>query len=127
MLNINFKEFFGITVQNIDGLVGYDGKIVLIDWVRLCALASMEPKLIGQKKHWQITPVGVNLLDAPKTQVHTYIGTENLIFGPDGYQLGVGWYNPFDEPDPDWVYQLAVVDAYGEIVAYTHYNTQLPF
>ena len=160
------------------GLIGYNGKIVLIDWVRLCALASMNNKLMGQKGSWQITTLGMNLLDAPKNDVHTYIGTgnqeskrlyaiyeatqqaiangvkfpelegseiaakllgqpkndvhtyigtENLIYGPDGYQLGVGWYNPFDEPDPDWVYQLAVVDAYGEIVAYTHYNTQLPF
>ena len=160
------------------GLIGYNGKIVLIDWVRLCALASMNHKLMGQKGSWQIAPVGMNLLDAPKNDVHTYIGTgdqeskrlyavyeatqqaiadgvrfpelegseiaakllgqpkndvhtyigtANLIYGPDGYQLGVGWYNPFDEPDPDWVYQQAVVDAYGEIVAYTHYNTQLPF
>ena len=159
------------------GLIGYDGKTILIDWLRLSALASVDTKLMGQRKHWNIAPVSCNLLDEaktqvhnyigtgdqeskrlyavyeatqqaiadgvkfpelegteaenllgqPKTQVHNYIGTENLVFGPDGYQLGVGWYNPFDEPDPDWVYQLAAVDAYGEIIAYTHYNTQLPF
>ena len=109
------------------GLIGYDGKTILIDWLRLSALASVDTKLMGQRKHWNIAPVSCNLLDEAKTQVHNYIGTENLIYGPDGYQLGVGWYNPFDEPDPDWVYQLAVIDAYGEIIAYTHYNTQLPF
>jgi len=41
--------------------------------------------------------------------------------------VSVGWFNPFDEPDPEWVYQIPLVDAYGEIVAYAHYNTQLPF
>lgn len=159
------------------GLIGYDGRTVLIDWVRLHAFASMEPKLMGQKSNWQITPVDVNLLDAPKNDVHTYIGVrdneairlyavyeatqqaiadgvnfpelkgteaekllgqpkndvhtyigyENLIFGPDGFQEGVGWYSPFDEPDPEWVYQCAIVDAYGEIVGYMHYDTRLPF
>ena len=159
------------------GLIGYDGKTVIIDWVRLRALASMEPKLMGQKSNWQITPVDVNLLGEPKNDVHTYIGVrdkesqylynlyeatqqavadgvkfpelkgteadnllgqpkndvhtyignENLIFGPDGFQDGVGWYSPFDEPDPELVYQRAVVDAYGEIIGYMHYDTRLPF
>ena len=59
------------------GLIGYDGRTVLIDWVRLRAFASMEPKLMGQKSNWQITPVDVNLLDAPKNDVHTYIGVRD--------------------------------------------------
>lgn len=109
------------------GLIGYNGRTVIIDWVRLRALASMEPKLMGQKSNWQITPVDVNLLGQPKNDVHTYIGTENLIFGPDGFQDSVGWYSPFDEPDPQWVFQRAIVDAYGEIAAYAHYDTLLPF
>lgn len=152
------------------GLLGYDGRTVLIDWLRLSSLASMDTKLIGQRKHWNITPVSMDLLVEAKKPVHNYIGVrdnearrlyavyeatqqaiadgvkfpelknvevkkpvynyignENLIFGPDGFQDGVGWYSPFDEPDPEWVYQCAVVDAYGEIVGYMHYDTLLPF
>lgn len=149
------------------GLIGYDGRTVLIDWVRLHALASMEPKLMGQKGNWQISPIGMNLLDAPKNDVHTYIGvrdnearrlyavyeatqqavadgvkfpelkgseTEKLLDESKkpvhtyiGNEISCGWYNPFNEPDPLWVYQDALVDAYGEIVGYTHYNTVLPF
>ena len=159
------------------GLIGYNGTTVLLDWVRLCALASMEPRLMGQKSSWQIAPVGMNLLDAPKNDVHTYIGTgdqeskrlyavyeatqqaiadgvkfpelksleaenllggtkndvhtyigtSDLVFGPDGFQESVGWYSPFDEPDPEWVNQCAIMDAYGEIVGYMHYDTKLPF
>lgn len=37
------------------------------------------------------------------------------------------WYDPFKDEDPKWVYQVPVVDAYGEIVAYAHYSEQLPF
>ena len=159
------------------GLIGYDGKVILIDWLRLNSLASMEPKLMGQRKHWNVTPVscdllgntktqvhtyigvrdkesqylynlyeatqqavadGVtfpelkgteaeNLLGQPKTQVHTYIGYETLVFGPDGFQNGVGWYSPFDEPDPPWVNQRVIIDAYGGIAGYMHYETLLPF
>lgn len=159
------------------GLIGYDGKVILIDWLRLSSLASMDTNLMGQRKHWNVTPVSCDLLDEtktrvhnyigvrdnearrlyavyeatqqavadgvkfpelkgseaekllgqPKNDVHTYIGNETLIFGPDGFQDGVGWYSPFDEPDPEWVYQCAIVDAYGEIVGYMHYDTQLPF
>jgi len=159
------------------GLIAYDGKTILIDWVRLTAFALLDAKAMGQKKNWNISPVSFDLLGEPKTGVHNYIGTgdqeskrlyaiyeatqqavadgvmfpelkgteaekllgqpktgvhnyignETLIFGPDGFQKGVGWYSPFDEPDPEWVYQCAVVDAYGEIVGYMHYDTRLPF
>lgn len=159
------------------GLIAYDGKCVLIDWVRLGAFASMDTRLMGQKKNWKISPVTPNLLDeaktgvhtyivtgdfearrlyavyeatqqaicdgvqfpelrsedtdnllgCTKTGVHTYIGVGDLVYGPQGFQESVGWYNPFDEPDPDWVNQCAIVDAYGEIMGYMHYETELPF
>lgn len=160
------------------GLVAYDGKAVIIDWLRLCAFAAINTKLMGQKKSWNIAPMNLNLLGEPKTQVHTYIGTgdqyskwvyavyeatqqaiadgvkfpelegseiaskllghtktgvhnyignENLIYTPEGFKESVGWYSPFGDPDPEWVHQQAVIDAYGEIVTYIHYNMQLPF
>ena len=159
------------------GLIGYDGRCVLIDWLRLRALASMDTKFMGQKSGWQIAPVSLDLLDAPKNDVHTYIGVrdkesqylynlyeatqqavadgvtfpelrgteaekllghakndvhtyigyETLVFGSDGFQTGVGWYSPFDEPDPPWVNQRVIIDAYGGIAGYMHYETLLPF
>jgi hypothetical protein len=59
----------------------------------------------------------LKLLDHTKTQVHNYRVPE----------ISAAWFNPFDLPDPYWVMQEAIVDAYGEIVAYAHYNTVLPF
>ena len=159
------------------GLIAYDGKTVLIDWVRLAAFASLDAKAMGQKRNWNISPVSFDLLDAPKTGVHNYIGTgdqeskrlyaiyeatqqaiadgvkfpelksleaesllgepktgvhnyigtSDLVFGPDGFQESVEWYSPFDEPDPEWVNQCAIMDAYGEIVGYMHYDAKLPF
>lgn len=160
------------------GLIGYDGRAVIVDWVRLCAFAAIDTKLMGQKRSWNIAPMNPDLLDAPKNDVHTYIGirdsearrlyavyeatqqaiadgvkfpelegseiasellghtkndvhtyigNENLIYTPEGFKDSVGWYSPFGNPDPEWVHQQAVIDAYGEIVAYMHYNTQLPF
>lgn len=58
------------------GLLGYDGNTVYVDWVRLRAFAAINTKLMGQKKRWNITPVDPNLLDEAKTQVHTYLGTD---------------------------------------------------
>ena len=139
------------------GLIGYDGNVIVIDWVRLCAFASMDPKNMGQKKQWRITPVCLELLGDPKTQVHNYIGSSdqylydlyiatqeavdrgvifpelrgteaekllgktktqvhnyigdnNLVYGPNGWQQ-VGWYNPFDEPDPPWAKDMPGNDA----------------
>jgi hypothetical protein len=52
-----------------------------------------------------------------ENDLHNYIGDGDF----------ASWYNPFDEPLPAWVYQLPMIDAYGEIVGYAHYNTILPF
>lgn len=41
------------------------------------------------------------LLGHAKNDLHTYIGDNNLVYGPNGWQQ-VGWYNPFDEPNPPW-------------------------
>jgi hypothetical protein len=163
------------------GLIGYDGDHVIIDWFRLRAFASMDPKHMGAKKAWNISPIGHNLLDETKTQVHNYIGTSDsesrriqAIYeataeaiangvefpelrsdyivdpipncyeivktqvhnyigdvdfsnGPGVVERSSGWYNPFDEPDPEWVYQIPICDAYGQIVAFAHYDTRLPF
>lgn len=173
-------EATGIGVKNVStvrsmlmryGLIDYDGDNITIDWLRLCAFASLDPYKMGKKKSWNISPLCSNALDDSKTQVHNYIGTrdselmrlyyaykataEALLNGvkfpelegktipeinPDctcelktqvhnyiGNEISCGWYNPFNEPDPLWVYQDAIIDAYGEIVGYTHYNTVLPF
>ena len=45
-----------------------------------------------------------------KTQVHNYIGTGNLVFG-SAYLQPMGWYNPFDEPDPPWAADMPGNDA----------------
>jgi hypothetical protein len=142
------------------GLIGYNGRTVLIDWVRLCAFAAINARLMGQKQRWNITPIHPELLDAIKNDVHTYIGTgdqyskylyrlyeataeavkdgvmfpelrgtdtdellgnikndvhtyigiDNLVFGANGPEL-MGWYNPFDEPDPDWAADMLANDA----------------
>lgn len=64
------------------------------------------------------TPViDPDILKESKTQVHTYIEDESF-------------YEPqtdLEEDDLSWVYQVPVVDAYGEIVDYAHYDTNLPF
>lgn len=59
------------------GLIGYDGKAVYIDWVRLKAFASIDVKMMGQKKRWRITQIDSELLGDTKTQVHTYIGDDD--------------------------------------------------
>lgn len=142
------------------GLVGYDGRNVYIDWCRIRAFASLNPRMMGQRKHWVISEMDLELLGEPKTQVHTYIGTgnqyskylyclyeataeavqdgvtfpelrgteaekllgrpktqvhtyigiDNLVFGANGLE-SMGWYNPFDEPDPDWAADMPGNDA----------------
>ena len=183
-------EATGIGAKNIStyrkhlvdkGFIGYDGNIILIDWVRIRGFASMDRKLIGKPTNWTISPVDSNCYEIVKTQVHNYIGTmssadkrlyaiyeataeaiadgvefpelrsdyivdpipncyeivktqvHNYIGdvdfsnGPGVVERGSGWYNPFDEPDPEWVYQIPICDAYGQIVAFAHYDTRLPF
>ena len=152
------------------GLIGYDGDTITIHWFRLRSLAAMEPKKMGQKKDWKVSPLAPDLLGDTKTQVHNYIGTRDsesrkllaayestaqaILDGVSFPELGTGeckidpnllgptktqvhnyigdgdfaaWYNPFNEPDPQWVYQVPLLDAYGQIVAYAHYNVHLPF
>lgn len=142
------------------GLIGYDGRTVLIDWVRLCAFAAVNTRLMGQKHRWNIAPIDFESLDAIKNDVHNYIGTgdqyskylcrlyeataeavkdgvmfpelrgidadellgnikndvhnyigiDNLVFGANGLEL-MGWYNPFDEPDPSWAVDMPGNDA----------------
>ena len=58
------------------GLLGYDGKIVYIDWVRLRAFAAINTKAMGQKKRWKITPIDPDLLGDAKNDVYTYLGTD---------------------------------------------------
>ena len=72
------------------------------------------------------------LASAQENDLHNNMGVrvsdeENDLHNIYGNEILGGWYNPFNEPDPEWVNQPAIVDAYGEIVAYAHYNTQLPF
>lgn len=153
------------------GLIDYDGNNIFIDWLRLCAFASLQPKMMGQKKHWNIGTMSRTQNDEENFDVHNYIGTrdselmrlyhaykataealmngvkfpelegkeipevnvrsffdeKNDVHNYIRNEISCGWYNPFNEPDPLWVYQDALVDAYGEIVGYTHYNTVLPF
>lgn len=52
------------------GLIAYDGAAIYIDWMRLKAFAMMNPKLIGKKKNWQITPL--DPVKSTKSQVHNY-------------------------------------------------------
>ena len=78
----------------------------LVDGIRFPELSDME-----------IPTIDLELLKDSTFGVHNYIGNETLS----------GWYNPFDEPDPEWIYQIPYVDAYGEIVGYAHYDTILPF
>ena len=58
------------------GLLGYDGKTVYVDWVRLRAFAAINAKLMGQKKQWKITPVSPDLLAPSKNDVYNYLGTD---------------------------------------------------
>lgn len=58
------------------GLLGYDGKTVYVDWVRLRAFATIDVKQMGKKKLWNIAPVDPKLLDASKNDVYNYIGTD---------------------------------------------------
>lgn len=67
---------------------------------------------------------GVQMLGHTKNDLHTYIGNENSF---PYLEESCGWYDPFSESDPSWVYQVPVCDAYGEIVSYAHYNIELPF
>ena len=68
-----------------------------------------------------------NCYEIVKSGVHNYIGDVDFSNGPGVMESGSGWYNPFDEPDPPWVYQMPIYDAYGQIVAFAHYDTRLPF
>lgn len=52
------------------GFIAYTDGTILIDWLRLKAFASLDPKLMGRKKCWRITPV--NPAVVCKTQVHNY-------------------------------------------------------
>lgn len=56
-----------------------------------------------------------NLLDATKNDVHNYIGMSDFTPSQQGLHESVGWYNPFDEPDPPWVYQDGSINAYQEV------------
>lgn len=56
------------------GLIGYDGRNVWIDWVRLQGFASIDPRMMGAKKLWRIMPISCELLGDTKKPVHTYIG-----------------------------------------------------
>lgn len=67
------------------------------------------------------------IVDPTKNDLHNYIGDVDFSNVPGVVERGSGWYNPFDEPDPEWVYQIPVCDAYGQIVAFAHYDTRLPF
>ena len=153
------------------GLISYDGDNIYVDWLRLKGFAFADPKQIGQKQHWQISPITVSKQEEPKNGVHNYIGklnlaeqriyaayaataqalvdgvkfpelegkelpaiepeiledTKNGVHNYIGDENSCGWYNPFDEPDPWWVYQVPVLDAYGQVIAFAHYDTQLPF
>lgn len=160
------NEATGIGTQHVSearqmlvkyGLIAYDGNNIFIDWLRLTAFASMDTRMMGQKKHWRISLIDADLLGDPKTGVHTYIGSNdqylhdlyvatqeavgsgvifpelrgteaekllgkaktgvhtyigdnNLVYGPNGWQQ-VGWYNPFDEPDPPWTKDMPGNDA----------------
>ena len=109
------------------GLIDYDGDNILIHWLRLRAFASMEPEQMGRKKDWNIAPVTSESVSQTKNDLHNYIGDVDFSNGPGVMESGSGWYNPFDEPDPPWVYQVPICDAYGQIVAFAHYDTRLPF
>jgi len=175
------QDAIGIDAHNISrsrsllmayGLIGYDGNNIFVDWLRLCAFASMQPQMMGQKKKWHINPIGrIYVDDDEKNDVHNYIWIRNSdekrlyasyqatlqaiadgvkfpeLEGKDipeidpqclrdekndvhnyiGNEISCGWYNPFNEPDPVWVYQVPCLDAYGEIVGYVRYNQLLPF
>ena len=173
-------ESTGVGIKNVStirallvryGLITYDGNSIIIDWLRLCAFASLDPDRMGKKKNWNIPPQCLNIPDDPKTQVHNYIGkrdseekrlyalyhataqalmdgvkfpelegktlpeidpeciydSKTQVHNYIGNEISCGWYNPFNEPDPVWVYQVPCLDAYGEIVGYVRYNQLLPF
>lgn len=71
------------------------------------------PELRGK----ELPTIDPACLHEVKNEVHTYIGVEN----------SGSWYNPFNEPDPEWVNQEPVYDDSGNVVGYEHYNTVLPF
>lgn len=184
------------------GLIEYTGDDIIIDWVRLSAIASMDKQLMGHPSRWRIAPAcrkqekievhnnkergfsskdihlmnvyeataqaiqdGVAFPELSKIEVHNIYGTtisqevtaqnngeedtldekievhnnigstisqesETLkieVHNIYGSETSVGWYNPFDEPDPAWVYQVPLLDAYGEPVGWLHYDVVLPF
>ncbi len=69
----------------------------------------------------------VDPLPSAEKPVHNYIGDVDFINGPGVEETGGGWYTPFDESDPDWVYQVPVSSAIGNLMEFDHYNTRLPF
>lgn len=57
------------------GFIAYSDGTIYIDWMRLKAFASMDPKMMGRKKDWKVAPINPSL--ATKTQVHNYIRVSN--------------------------------------------------
>lgn len=153
------------------GLLGYDGNQIVIDWVRLCAFAAMDPKMMGKKKAWKLSPVDASTVGECKKPVHNYREREfsagdklwlkryeataqavaddvkfpelkdvdsefsskcYRIVNSDlhnyrGTSFPAEWFDPFDQPDPPWVYQQPVVDGNGRTIGFAHYNRSLPF
>lgn len=159
--------------QLIDrGFLSYDGKEIVIDWVRLRAFAAMDSCLAGKPKSWRISPVdpykcyGIVNSDLHNYREREFSAGDKLLLkryeataqavangvkfpelrGTDCEELtpkcygivksdlhnyrGTGvsaeWYNPFDKPDPPWVWRL-VVDGNRRIMGFAHDNRSLPF
>lgn len=51
------------------------------------------------------------------SDLHNYRGTS----------FPAEWFDPFDKPDPPWVYQCPVTNGNGQIIGFAHYNRSLPF
>lgn len=52
------------------GFIAYSDETIYIDWLRLKAFASMDPKLMGNKKNWRVSPVNPAIIS--KSGVHNY-------------------------------------------------------
>lgn len=81
------------------------------------AQALLDGVVFPEYKDKPIPVIDPDILKETKNGVYTYIEDESF-------------YEPqtdLEEDDLSWVYQVPVVDAYGEIVDYAHYDTNLPF
>lgn len=104
-----------IDVHNYNMLQSFEDQKLYNSYVAT-AQALLDGVAFPELENEEVPDIDSNLLGDTNIDVHNYIGDGDF-----------KWFNPFDEPDPIWVYQIPLLDAYGHVVRMAHYNTNLPF